>query len=264
MAVLFNSASPSRDEINKNIFGAKRTAIYDQSDDLLVLFDAVLTAGHVYETKVSNHPSEDGTQFSDMQVANPRVLNLSVIISNHPSQSIDSIDIGQFATGIGTGLVANISKSVDLDIPLLTPLLTQNRLAALGTSLAVVSQFLDPETIRNDIVAFEALRKMQLHSTRAVIVTPFESYNNMLLKSMNITKDKDSTTSLRANLVFQEVLIYHTESSLVEPKATTDVLDDEAANVEEQGAKQSPPTDEVVATQTNKTAGAALFDLFSR
>jgi hypothetical protein len=252
----------SKDKINQNKFGAKRTALYDQSGTLLLLFDAVLVENHNFESDISEHPAEDGLQFADMQVIKPVDVSLQVIVSNYPLTTFQTLELSSFKQ-LGAGLAAGLVEKTAQQVGVSSPLLTQNRLAAIGTSLAVLDQFLDPEESRKDIEAFERLATYQQNSTRLILVTPFITYDNLLLKSIQVSKNKKSTESLIATLNFREVQIYTTQSQRsYDQRGTTDEINDKQTPNANLGPKESQASTDAQIAKTNKSPVKAIVDFF--
>ena len=255
----FNTPETKSEDLNKNIFGASRTALYDDSGANLVLFDAVLQETSVYTSKISENPAEDGVVFSDMQSFDPVVVTLKIIQSNNP---IDIMDLSSY-TQLGIGLVAGLAAGRLKDetaavlgtVGVGREVVTQNRGAAVGSALAVITSFLLSTGARRDIEAFTALRLVQKLSTKMLIVTPFQSYSNMLLRDISVSKDSKSSTALVADLTFQQVLVYSTESvKIVKGKTHTDT--DKGTPKAALGNKQ---TKEATPAQVAKAKGSSIL-----
>lgn len=246
----FNTPETKSEDLNKNIFGASRTALYDDSGSNLVLFDAVLQETSVYTSKISENPAEDGVVFSDMQSLDPVVVTLKIIQSNNP---IDIMDLSAY-TQLGIGLVAGLAAG-SLKNTSASSVVTQNRGAAVGSALAVITSFLLSTGARRDIEAFTALRLVQKLSTKMLIVTPFQSYSNMLLRDISVSKDSKSSAALVADLTFQQVLVYSTESvKIVKGKTHTDT--DKGTPKAALGNKQ---TKEATPAQVAKAKGSSIL-----
>lgn len=238
----------SPETINQNIIGAQRTAVYDDSGAALVIFDAVISEGHSFKTKISNHPSEDGVQFSDQQTREPVIVTLSIVKSNNPLNSFTlSTDAIPYLTQLGAGLAGGTLDSVKVP-----GTKVEVKGAAVGTAIASLTSFIAgvvDGNPREDKKAFDALRKSQIDSTRMILVTPFQTYPNMFLKDIDVTKNNKTTEALVATLVFQEVLIYHTQETTIEAKGTTQEVVDKQKAKKKKGSKKA---DDASAAQAAK------------
>ncbi len=240
--------------------GKTRTAIYDDSSAVLVVFDAVVSEAPKYTSKITSFPAEDGIPFSDLQVNDPIVLNMSIVQTNHPSEIFDL----SYWTQLGAGLAGGLAAKELGDGKVLTPA----RGAAVGTALAVLAQYESPTDVsdreRPDRKYFDILKKCKDNSTRLTVVTPFNSYNNMLLKDIEVVKNKNTSQALVANLVFQEVQIYSTESKQIEAKGVDEKTTDEQQPTKDQGTKKTTAATAAQAAKAKKTSIlAALVDLLS-
>jgi len=82
----------------------------------------------------------------------------------------------------------------------------------------------------------------------------------MLLKSINIRKDKDSVSSLVADLVFREVQIFSTQSRKIKITAKTKELTDKNTPKTSGGTKNPKEATPAQETKVNKGFTASLWD----
>lgn len=245
--------------------GKTKTALYDEAGNVTV-FDAVVQESHSFDSEISDHPAEDGSIFSDMQRQNPPVVTLSILQSNNPIGELDLDIISQVGAGLASGLVAQVAGQLDTSQ---STLLAQARGQAIGAALSVVSQFLNGNQQNRDFDTFENLKALKNDSTRITIVTPFVAYTGMILQSVNVTKDKDSIESLRADLVFRKIQIYSTQSAQIEVKAVSQKTTNEATPKKKQGTKDAPEVDSSLDKKATKVADKRksilriLVDFFS-
>jgi hypothetical protein len=246
----------STDDSQFNALG-NRTALYDESGNALVVFDATLTENHSLTSQLSRHPSESGTKISDNQTIDPISVMLSIIVTNNPIEQYTLEDfqskLAQFGAGIAGGLVGSANEGGDDEVIVdqttgdviflesKDVLLTQERGAAVGDILASLAMGLGDDPTRNDQVAFQALRGVQVNGTRLLIVTPFVSYNNMALKDISVGKDVKTKNALVADLTFEERPVFSTQRSDAKPKGKTKTINDQQQNKENQGKKATEP-----------------------
>ena len=231
-----------------------RTAIYDEAGETIVVFDATLTESVSMSSTLSRHPSEEGVKFSDNQTIEPIEITLSVVISNNPIEQLTLEDMTSKAATIGAGLAGGLVGALADDEDQVTvnqetgevsflqndSVFSQQRGAAVGELLASLAFTLgDNDNSRRDSMAFDALRKSQLNSTRLLIVTPFLSYSNMILKNISFDKTSATTNSLETDLVFEERPTFTTDKKELKPVGKTKGINDAQQKKEKQGKKQA-------------------------
>ena len=68
--------------------------------------------------------------------------------------------------------------------------------------------------------AYDQLRLLQSNREPFDLVTGKRSYTNMLLKSLDVTTDKESENALFVEATFQQIIIVNTQQTMMKPNAT--------------------------------------------
>ncbi|HCW79876.1 MAG TPA: hypothetical protein DG942_02080 [Ruminococcaceae bacterium] len=87
--------------------------------------------------------------------------------------------------------------------------------------------------------AFEVLESLWRNTTLLTITTSFKQYNNMLIKSFVVTKDKHTMFGMKATVLFQEIITVAATDIPVTAKQSSDA---QTTNKNNAGAKTTTPS----------------------
>ena len=75
---------------------------------------------------------------------------------------------------------------------------------------------------QRSVAAFDILESLWKNSSRLTITTSFKQYQNMLIKSFVVTKDKHTMFGMKATVVFQQVIVTAATDIPVTAKQSSD------------------------------------------
>lgn len=133
-------------------------------------FDAVTNEGHTEEVNVTTHKVEDGSDITDnIRLTSPS-LTMDVIVSNTPYALHDQFII------IGAITVYNLVSGHGIG-----------------------------DQTDEAVNAYTALKELLRAKTILRVQTHVEIYDNMVLTSINVSRDKSTVKTLKASLNFQQI-----------------------------------------------------------
>jgi hypothetical protein len=165
-----------------------RTNIKDQNGKTVLLVDATTSEVPTYESDITDHPVEDGTDVSDNIRPKPIMLDIEGVISSTPitlSSSLQGLTTaagGLLGSSLGGfGSLAGAAGG-----------------AVLGGKL--FSQATDPA-----LEAYSILINLWKKKTKLTLVTGLTQYNNMVIQSISFPKDPKTGGQLRFTAKLKEI-----------------------------------------------------------
>lgn len=173
-----------------------------------------LEENHVDELEISDHPVETGARITDHAFMRPSEVTIRCGWSNSPQGAAGPGGLLGLAGGIVSGLVQTV--------PGLASLLSGN----------------DESGVR---AVYQNLLILQASRIPFDILTGKRAYDNMLIKSLRTTTDKDTENSLVVTVVCRQVLIVKTQVVTISAPADAQKTPQTTQPVTDQGTKSLDP-----------------------
>ena len=178
-----------------------------------IQLDAVISESHVNEVSLTSNPVELGADITDHAVLQPKKLNIVAMVSDTP-----------------LGLAA-FGQIVDLITGLF------------GTSTG--------ENLTRSNTAYNAMVQLQETREPLEIQTKLKLYTNMIITSIKVVQDKNTSRVVSMNIDLQEVLITQTELvQLSEKQLKEGSPRDQASSPAKEGRKSTQEISEEGPTKT--------------
>jgi hypothetical protein len=177
----------------------------DSGEARNLYFDLAFSDGAKHTSEITKYPVEQGANVADHVRVQPLTLEASVFVSNTP---IDDLPDHSRA------------KSVQ-KVPLSgSPLLKSDG--------AMVAQFTDTVWYDGDFIAgtYAQLRDLHDQHTLLTVTTPIKNYQNMIMTSLSLQRDKDNSgDGAKFDLEFEQITIVTSDlvTSATIPQATPTV-----------------------------------------
>lgn len=167
-------------------------------------FDVVVSEDHERTTEVTDHTVEEGASITDHVRPNPDRVTLAVFVSNTPIRSADAqllpyvLDIpqpgqGGFLAGGTSALLGAAAAAIGLAKSYPTQL-TANVLQFIG----------DTDYVQQ---AYDTLTGLRDTATLLSVVTPRQTYTDMVIERIAMHRDKDTGTSATFEIEFRQIRI---------------------------------------------------------
>lgn len=148
--------------------------------------DCAIEERHNDELTITQHPVEEGVVVSDHCYLQPAELIMRVGWSPSSTNILGTL----------TGGIADIAS------------------AAITGGLSGVESFLSGDKLAD---VYDELLALQAKRTPFTVVTGKRVYDNMLMRSLRVTTDRDTENVLMAEAIFQEVIIVATKTATLPP-----------------------------------------------
>lgn len=148
--------------------------------------DCAIEERHEDTLEITRHPVEQGVTISDHCYVNPAELVMRVGWSPSSTNILGTL----------TGGISDIAS------------------AAITGGLSGVESFLSGDKLAD---VYDELLALQAKRTPFTVVTGKRVYDNMLMRSLRVTTDRDTENVLMAEAVFQEVIIVATKTATLPP-----------------------------------------------
>jgi hypothetical protein len=188
----------------------QKTPIYlswvdDANEARSLYFDLAFSDGAKHTSEITKYPVEQGANVADHVRVQPLTLAASVFISNTPIDDLP--DHSRAKTVVKAPLTGS-------------PLLKVQG--------ATVAQFTDTVWYDGDFIAgtYAQLRDLHDQHTLLTVTTPIKSYQNMIITSVSLQRDKDNSgDGAKFDLEFEQITIVRSElvTSATVPQATPTV-----------------------------------------
>lgn len=155
-------------------------------DDTAFDFDCVVREGITTELTVTDNPVETGVVVSDHAFMQPIRLEIEAVVSDNPLWN------GRTSTYVKDSLV-------------------------LKDGTPRVDVFGDGQ--RRSITAYEKIRNLQASAVPFTVVTGLARFPNMVIQSLAVEQDKDSSAVLSFRASLREVIIVSTQTVTYPPRA---------------------------------------------
>jgi len=169
--------------------------------------DASVSEEHTRESKITQHPIEDGSNISDHVTLTPKRVRIQGVISDSP--------ISFLATALGTAIGASTSAVQNSFTGGASGILASiaSRAAALG--LGSIAGLAADKT-RTPEVCFQYLDELwqkRERFTRFTIITVLNRYDNMIIQSLTFPRNSIIGKALHFTITAEEVTVV--SSSLI-------------------------------------------------
>lgn len=190
----------------------------------IVQFDATVSETHTNEVEITSYPVEEGADRNDHIRKLPQSLQIEGVISDTPIVFLSSF----FAT---------------------TPV---------GTNVGVgpLSKFVPGTKKSNTRVddAYKALLKIQDEGQLVDVSTTLDQYDNMVLKTISVTRDASKGKILSCNLTLQKLLV--SKSASIDLPDPEKVANKKKKSKGKKPAKDSTPAEAQEATDAADSGGS--------
>lgn len=176
---------------------------------------------HTDELEITDQPIEQGARISDHAYVRPAELVIQCAWSDSPSN-----------IGVFDGLIGAVTGTI-----------------------AGVGAFFGGEDVTQSRAMYEKLLALQADRTPFEVYTGKRVYKNMLIKSLKVTTDKASESSLMLTCVLRQVIIVTTRTLTVGAPPEDQASPEETAPPEDEGDQQLEEADKV-----NEQAGQDAID----
>jgi hypothetical protein len=209
------------------IFTVSKDANNATISEIMNVFDAVVEEDHSSNVRISQHPIEDGSTIADHAYVEPLKLVLQGFKSNHPISLLSSDNLRNLGTSFATGGLENNflypqgwrfkeNSSSTIRAPIVGKVSVASA-AQLGTGYlnqsvsqaqAVGQEPVVPSNLAQR--AYEELYQRQVNRIPLSVATGLRIYSNMLITSMDTTRNAKNAHSLVTRVTLEEIRIVKT------------------------------------------------------
>ncbi len=176
---------------------------------------------HTDELEITDQPVEQGARISDHAFLRPAEVVIQCAWSDSPSN-----------IGVFDGLIGAVTGTI-----------------------AGVGAFFGGEDVTQSRAMYENMLALQALREPFEVYTGKRVYNNMLIKSLKVTTDKTSESSLMMTCVLRQVIIVTTRTLVIGAPPEDQAAPEETAPPEDEGDQQLEEADQV-----NESAGQDAID----
>jgi hypothetical protein len=181
-----------------------------------VELDAVISETHNNNISLTKNPVELGTDITDHAIIEPKKISIVAQVSDTP---------------LGTAALGEIVDSVT---------------GFFGTSTS--------QNLTRSTAAYNAIKEIVEQREPIEVQTKLVLYTNMLITSLNITQDKDSSRVALMNITLEEVLITSSEIIQFDPD---DLLEgqvrEQASSAQKRGRQEAKAANDAVSKSALKS-----------
>lgn len=159
--------------------------------------DAALSEDHAFDSTVTDYPVEKGADISDNIHASPIVITMDCVVSDSPLGQVAVARAQQTASG-GIGNVISFGNKVAQSLP------------GLGGN---------PVPVTYSIQAFAFLLALRNAKKLVTIRTSIGTFDNMVLTSMSVPRNKATGSSLSFKVTFKQIRLVTNQLTSI-PTAT--------------------------------------------
>lgn len=149
--------------------------------------DVATRINHTTQAQLTQIEIEDGSNINDHYRVMPRSLTIEGIVSGNP------LDITSFLTGLGIGQLSGLA----------------------GSAVAAIAGDLLNDSDERKLDAYLALEALVESATPFDVVTPLNTYENMMMTSLAYNEDKSSGNSLFFTANLQQVVIVESQTASI-------------------------------------------------
>lgn len=162
--------------IFERLLQANKITTIQDGDKVIIACDAVLSEEHNFTSEATQHEIEDGSLITDHIINRGRTLRMECLVSDDP------------LTYLQTGMLERTINST-------TPELFRSKL---GFGLS-------EENGKPSKEAFDQLEKIYEEKRPVTVITGLKKYDNMVMESLNIPRNKDTVRSLKFDVSFRQI-----------------------------------------------------------
>ena len=249
----------------------QKVTIHDASGNIISI-DATISEEHTFTSTATVHEIEGGDSISDHVVKKPIQITLTGVISGdpYPDEANITIDDSPVATvwdgaryvKIGVGALSGLVGSV-------TGGGVTGGVFSYGTSKIAGSLIQKAQQVQNDATrqqiagkvgasgpslivksAYDQLRSIYENKVVVAIQTGLSNYENMIMESLSLSRNKDTVRSLPFTASFKQIVFVSSETVTI-PAMANKETSGRATPKQVQGVKQAvSPTAAVTAIGT--------------
>lgn len=180
--------------------------------------DAVISESHTNTVRVTKNPIELGADITDHAIIEPKSIRILAQVSDSP--------LGAAALGQIVDLISGL----------------------FGTSTS--------ENITRSNAAYNAMVQLMEQREPIEVQTKLLLYNNMIITSLSVVQDKDSSNVTLMNITLEEVFITESKSVKLDQSQLSGSAKSQASSAENKGRQEAKTPDET----TNKSVLKSIND----
>ena len=215
--------------IFEKLLQANKITTIQDGDKVIIACDAVLSEEHNLTSEATQHEIEDGSLITDHIINRGRTLRLECLVSDDP------------LTYLQTGMLERTINST-------TPELFRSKL---GFGLS-------DENGKPSKDAFDQLEKIYEEKRPVTVVTGLKKYDNMVMESLNIPRNKDTVRSLKFDVSFRQ--IKRVSTKMVSGPSNENIQEEFGSETKKNNGSESSKSN---LTGQNQTFAVKVYDFFT-